>query len=312
MPPILLLVFNRPEATRQVVEAVRRARPRRLYLAADGPRHGRESDRRLCEEARQVVTAVEWPCEVRTLFRESNLGCRRAVSEAIDWFFEQEEEGIILEDDCVPDPSFFPFASELLERFRHDSRVMVLAAQHFPGEAHTPPHSYFFSRYNHCWGWASWRRAWRLYDRDMVLWPSLRSTPWLFGVGDGSWLFRRYWTRIFDAAYVGEIDSWAYRWTFSCWAQSGLTVLPARNLVTNIGFAPEATHTRRSTDAAAGLPLESLAFPLRHPAATARDVAADRWTTRYHFRITWFHAVKRFVASVPGVRWAVSRARISR
>lgn len=291
--PVLLLVFNRPHLVKDVKNALRRVRPRILYIAADGPRAGHPSDRVLCEKARVEALGIDWPCQTKTLFREHNLGCRRAVSEAIDWFFEQEECGIILEDDCVPHPSFFRYVSELLGRYREDERVMVVSAQHFHGVAHQPPYSYFFSRYNHCWGWGSWRRAWRLYDAEMKAWPLLRDTDWLLGVGDGSEQFKRYWTEIFDTAYADAVDSWAYRWTFSCWANSGLTVLPSKNLVTNIGFGHDGTHTRTADGVADALPLEELAFPLRHPPFVVRDTAADRWSDRYIFRISPLESIWR-------------------
>ena len=298
---VLFLVFNRPESTARVFQAIRKAKPAQLYVAADGPRSNRSDEARHCAEVRRIATAVDWPCEVRTLFRETNLGCRRAVSRAIEWFFEHVEEGIILEDDCVPDPSFFQFTQELLALYRDDNRVMVISGDHFHGAAHQPPYSYFFSRYNHCWGWASWRRAWKSYDRDMSLWPALRNSEWLLGVGDGCRLFQRYWTEMFDRAYEGEVDSWAYRWTFSCWAQNGLTILPARNLVTNIGFGVDATHTKSTSGAESSLKLETMDFPLVHPIGMVRDVAADLWTDRHVLGISRWTSLKNSVRKIPGV-----------
>ena len=169
--PVLLLIFNRPDTTSRVMEVLRRVQPTRMYVAADAARENHIDEMARCAEARRVATQIDWPCEIKTLFRDENLGCRRAVSEALDWFFQQEEEGIILEDDCIPDPSFFRYTEELLMRFRNDERVMVVAANHFHGAAHHPPYSYFFSRYNHCWGWASWRRAWQ-YCRWRAMHPS--------------------------------------------------------------------------------------------------------------------------------------------
>lgn len=280
----------------------------RLYVAADGPRAHRLGEQDLCIEVRKVVTAVDWECEVHTLFREQNLGCRVAVSTALDWFFESEEEGIILEDDCLPDQSFFPFCQDLLERYRYDHRVMVIAGDYFHGNAHQPANSYFFSRYNHCWGWASWRRAWQQYDREMSRWPSVKNTNWLGQLGDGHRDFVDYWERIFDATFAAKIDSWAYRWTFSCWLQNGLTVLPSKNLVSNIGFSEEATHTRESNDTIGRLPLQSLSFPLNHPPSVVRDKTADRWEDLNVF-ITKFPLYRRVLRGIPGLRWIVSTVR---
>lgn len=306
---VLFLVFNRPDTTEQVFEAIRKAQPPRLYIAADGPREGRDGEAERVANVREIATAVDWPCELKTLFRDENLGCKYAVSGAITWFFEQEDQGIILEDDCLPAPSFFLYAQELLGRYRNDKRIMVIGSQHFHGDAHKPPHSYFFSRYNHCWGWASWRRAWQYYDCNMPLWPSLRDTDWLLGIGDGSRLFSSYWTDIFNRVHAGTVDTWDYQWTFSCWAQNGLTVLPARNLVTNIGFGEDATHTtnRHSNDAVSLL--ENLDFPLVHPNYLVRDVKADWWSNRYHFRIGILKHIRYLIGNIPGVALLINALR---
>ena len=274
---ILFLVFNRPDVTQRVFEAIRDARPPRLYIAADGPRIDRPDEEALCEQTRQIVSNIDWPCEISTLFRDENLGCRVGVSTAIDWFFEHEEEGIILEDDCLPDESFFVYCEELLDTYKNAPDIMAISGDYFHGEARRPETSYYFSRYNHCWGWASWRRAWQLYDRDMSRWPELRNSGWLTDISGGHSDFSRYWTYVFDKAYAGEIDSWAYRWLFSCWIHHGLTALPSVNLVKNIGFGDAATHTtgdKRWED----MPLETISFPLKKPENVERHVALDRLT----------------------------------
>jgi len=284
--PILLLIFKRPKTTRRVMAAISHARPSRLYVAADGPRAGR-ADEKLCEEARQIATSHGWPCTVRTLFRDRNLGCRVAVSTALDWFFEQEEQGIILEDDCVPSPTFFPFCNELLDRFRDDERIMCISGDNFQKGRFVTPHSYYFSRYMHCWGWATWRRAWSLYDREMSLWPEFRRSGGLEAWSDGQTSFEKYWEKIFDTAAAGKVDSWAYRFLFSCWVQGGLTCLPEKNLVANIGFGEDSTNTTCSDHWFAGLPAEDLQFPLRHPKIVVRDVQADRYSDRNVFLIAF-------------------------
>jgi hypothetical protein len=171
--PVLFLIFNRPEMTTRVMDAIRGARPQRLYVAADGPR-GRPDEVEQCDKARQIATAADWPCQVYTLFRNENLGCRRAVSSGIDWFFEHEEEGIILEDDCVPSADFFRFCSELLARFKSEKRVMAICGSCYTKSTFDMPESYYFSYYPDMWGWATWRRAWRLYDRDLSRWPEFK------------------------------------------------------------------------------------------------------------------------------------------
>ena len=195
---VLLLVFNRPDTTKDVFESIRKAQPERLYVAADGPRGHVNGERERCNEVRRITTDVDWPCKVMTLFRDGNLGCRIGVSTAIDWFFDNEPDGIILEDDCQPDPSFFEFSEQLLEHYRDNTNVMVISASYFHGEKYKPEYSYFFSIYNHCWGWASWRRAWQLYDRDMENWIDLRKSTWLKELSGGRRDFEEYWRDIFD------------------------------------------------------------------------------------------------------------------
>jgi hypothetical protein len=290
-PPVLLLIFNRPSLTQAVVNAVRRAQPPRLYVAADGPRTSESEDLTRCEQARHIATDVNWDCDVNTLFRDENLGCRLAVSEAIDWFFRQESAGIILEDDCVPDPSFFAYSSELLDRYSEDDRVLAIAGNGAHSWAEPRRHSYVFSRYNHVWGWASWSRAWSLYDRDMHAWPVLRESDWLLRLG-GTRHFARYWSEIFDLAYAGEVDSWAYRWTFSCWRADGLTALPSRNIVKNIGFGHDSTHTHDPDDWVSQLPLESLSMPLQHPSDVVRDQKVDRWIDHEVFGVGRFRRTR--------------------
>ena len=276
-PPVLLLVFRRPEVTRRMFETVRRARPARLYVAADGPRADHPGEAAACEEARGIATDVDWPCTVHTLFQTRNLGCRIGVSTALDWFFEREESGIILEDDCVPSDSFFGYCAELLERYRDDSRIMSISGDNFQKGRRVTPYSYYFSRYMNCWGWATWRRAWLLYDREMALWPEFRDSGGLVAWSDGDEGFVRYWLEIFDAAAAGKFDSWAYRFLFTCWAYNGLTCLPAKNLVSNIGYAEDGTHTFDPNDGRAALPAYDLTFPLRHPGLVVRIPDADRF-----------------------------------
>lgn len=223
-PPVLFLIFNRPELTQRVFACIREARPAQLFVAADGPRLDHPGERQLCAEVRKVVGQVDWPCELLTLFRDENLGCRRAVDTAIDWFFAQVPEGIILEDDCLPTLSFFNFCQTLLEYYRFDERIMHISGDNFQFGKSRTPYSYYFSKYAHCWGWASWRRAWKYYDKDMKTWPELKELKILDTIYDDSHE-QRYWTDIFDRTHEGNIDTWAYQWIFTCWIQSGLSIL---------------------------------------------------------------------------------------
>ena len=278
---VLFLVFNRPDTTAQVFEAIRKAQPPRLYVAADGPREGRDGEAERVARVREIATAVDWPCELKTLFRKKNLGCKYAVSGAITWFFEHEEQGIILEDDCLPHPDFFYFCDTLLEHYANDERVSVITGNNFQDGRKRGEASYYFSKYNHCWGWATWRRAWQYYQGDLPFWPEWsQSADWREKTPDR--VERRYWSRIFERVRAGQIDSWAYPWTASLWHDGGLTATPNVNLVSNIGFGPDSTHT-----AAADSPLAAMATSalgeLRHPETVVQNTDADRYVFDYCF-----------------------------
>lgn len=274
--PILLLIFNRPDMTFKVFEEIKKCRTTKLFIAADGPRESVAKDKEKCGQAREIIGQVDWNCEVKTLLREHNLGCRMAVSSAIDWFFKNEEKGIIVEDDILPDPTFFKFCEELLEYYKDDERIMMISGDNFQFGGNRAEYSYYFSRYSHIWGWASWRRAWNHYDINMKSWPEVRKGKLLFNILDDKRQVS-YWSRIFDKAYKGKINSWDYQWLFACWLQNGLTILPKVNLVSNIGFGNNGTHTKAKS-ILANLERKHASFPLLHPPYKFRDVMADRFT----------------------------------
>ena len=270
--PVLFLVFKRPDTTRRVFEEIRKARPVRLFVAADGPRDGRPEEAELCRQTRQLIKP-DWDCDLRTLFRDRNFGVKAGIASAIDWFFESVEEGLILEDDCLPHPDFFTFAAELLSRFRDDPRVMHVSGDNFQFGRRRGEASYYFSRYAHCWGWATWRRAWTFYDRDMSSFPEFAAERRIEKVLEKS-RARRYWMKVFRDAHAGRHNTWDYAWVYEVLARGGLCAVPNANLVTNIGFGEGATHTFESADRLAGIPAEPLG-PVVHPADVAADEAAD-------------------------------------
>jgi hypothetical protein len=241
--PVLFLIFNRPDTTAQVFEAIRQAKPKQLFIAADGPREGRPDDLEKCKKAREIALQVDWECEVRTLFREKNLGCKYAVSSAIDWFFENVEEGIILEDDTLPDQSFFNFCEQLLAYYRDHERIMHIGGVNFQLGKHRGKASYYFSKYSHVWGWATWRRAWRYYSVDV---NCLGEIELLINIKQSfsSTSVQNYWINLFNELKQNNIDTWDYQWNFTVWNTKGLSIVPNFNLVTNIGFGVEATHTK--------------------------------------------------------------------
>lgn len=237
---VLFLVFNRPEPTARVFERIRNARPSRLYLASDGPRIGRSAEAKLVCETREVVSRVDWECDVRTLYRKENLGCKRAVSEAINWFFSHEEMGIILEDDCLPSNDFFDFCSTMLWRYRSDARIGQVCGSSF--EVGIPEGSYSFSKYGPIWGWASWRRAWSFYEVEMESWPAMSSKKGMEQAYQNP-KERAVKMKLGESLYAGEVDTWDYQWGFAKTFNSMLSVVPAVNLIENIGFDQDATHT---------------------------------------------------------------------
>ena len=272
---VLFLVFNRPDTTAQVFEAIRKAKPPRLYVAADGPRANREGEAEKVARVREIATAVDWPCEIKTLFRNENMGCKYAVSGGSTWFFEHEERGIILEEDCLPHPDFFGFCETLLDRYEDDKRVWVITGDNFQDGAQRGDASYYFSRYNHVWGWATWRRAWQKADMGIRFWPEWKSSAdWRSFWTDV--VVRRYWEKIFDRMYRAEIDTWDYSWTASVWYHGGLTATPNVNLVSNIGFGPDSTHTIWTDSPLAGMVTRGIG-KLNHPNTIMQNVTADSY-----------------------------------
>jgi hypothetical protein len=281
-----LLIFNRPEHTARVFEEVRRARPPKLLVIADGPRSVHPEEAQRCRAARDVIAGVDWPCEVLTNYSEVNLGCKRRVASGLDWVFSQVEEAIILEDDCLPHPTFFRYCQELLERYRDDERVFHISGSHFRTHGEKNSFSYYFSRHSEIWGWASWRRAWRYYDVDMKLWPAIRDENRLESfLGDSGFAARL--TREIDAVYDGHVDTWDCQWVLACWIHHGLTIRPQVNLVSNIGFGAQATHTRDVDNPTANLAAEPMTFPMRHPPFMMRDAFEDRFVPALQKRSIW-------------------------
>jgi hypothetical protein len=273
--PVLLTVFNRPHETRQVLARLKEVRPQKIFIAADGPREERAEDQHLCEEVRGLISQeITWPAAVVSDFAPRNLGLRRRMASAVSWALEHEDRVIVLEDDCLPAPSFFRFCTELLEHYSTDHRVGVVTGDNFQSEGFDRVASYYFSRYPHCWGWATWRRSWEFYDDEMFDWPAVRDTGWLKTLFPHP-LEELYWRKIFDETYSNNIPSWAYRWTYSCWRHDLLTATPARNLVTNIGTGVAASNTRDPEEGKHGLKAHAIAFPLVHPAVISRDPTAD-------------------------------------
>jgi hypothetical protein len=294
--PVALILFNRPEPTAKVFAAIRHVRPANLIIIADGARANKSGEVEACAAARAVTENVDWPCRVVRHYADKNLGCRNRVASGLDLVFAEFDRAIILEDDCIPEPSFFRFCDELLERYRDDERVMAISGDNFLFGHQRIEHSYYFSRYPHVWGWATWRRAWQHYDLRMADWPQVRAQDWLQQIfPDRAAL--KFWQNAFQTVYDGRIDTWDYQWTYACWRRGGLTALPQVNLISNIGFGAGATHTRRR-NRFCNMVVSPLMFPLSHPPEVVRDEHADAYTQRQNFNQSLLGRARRAIQSL--------------
>lgn len=281
--PVVFIIFKRPDTTEKVFEAIRQAKPRQLLVIADGPRSDHPGEVEKCAATRAILDRVDWDCEVLKNYSDVNLGCEERVSSGLNWVFEQVEEAIILEDDCVPHPTFFRFCEELLELYRNDERIMSISGLNDQSHLKQTEYSYYFSLYNRCWGWATWKRAWQYFDFNMKLWSEVHTKNLLKDLLVNPQAVK-FWTKTFQSVQDGNLNTWAYRWKFACWNQSGLSIIPRRNLVSNIGFGADATNTKTTRSSQGNLLLEGIHFPLQHPPFVIRDMQAEELVQKrvYH------------------------------
>jgi hypothetical protein len=302
--PLLFIIFNRPEETRMVFDEIKKLRPEKLFIAADGPRADYPDDILKCKKTREIINEIDWPCETKTNFRDENLGCGKGPANAITWLFQHEEQGIILEDDCVPDKSFFFFCQELLEKYQDDSRVMHIAGtNHNPEFVRDNSYSYFFSQVGHMWGWATWKRAWSLYDIKMGVFDEIITKDYFKDIYPNPFI-RKYMIKKFTETYTGKIKGvWDYQWEFTRIINSGLTIMPRNNLIHNIGFGDAATHTFSSNNYFKNASVKSLKFPLKHPPFVIKDVQSEN--KHFHKMFRWI--LKRKLFSTIGLNGYNSR-----
>ena len=282
--PILFLIFNRPHTTQRVFDRIREIQPKRLYVAADGARTHKAGEKERCEQTRAIIKQVDWPCEVKTLFRQENLGCQQAIYQGISWFFEQEEMGIILEDDCLTDLSFFPFCEELLLRYKDDERIGHIGALAQVPDLVAPDLSYDFCSIANIWGWASWRRVWKDVDLDFPFWKQEKARR--------SFLFCNKMEEAYFSSYLPDalnkrngMNTWDTQYYCSLRLQHRLSIYPAVNLVENIGLGdPNATHTAQGVNNKfSHIYSHSLEFPLRHPRYILCNKTIDQKVVRHTF-----------------------------
>ncbi|MBE0573826.1 nucleotide-diphospho-sugar transferase [Candidatus Dojkabacteria bacterium] len=262
--PILFLIFNRPETTQQVFNQIRKVKPKYLYVAADGPRLKNNQDIERCEQTRNIINQIDWDCEVKTLFRDENLGCRKAVSFAITWFFNKVEQGIILEDDCLPDLSFFKFCEELLIKYKNDTRVFQISGNNFTKIEDENEESYYFSRYPLIWGWATWKRAWEKYDlmmKDFNVFDKKNTIRSILSTK----VEQKRLLKSFKRMFIEPYDTWDNQWLYTVMKNNGVAIVPKKNIVINIGIENNSTHTFLYDSIRSQSNIQQISFPLRHP-----------------------------------------------
>ena len=273
--PIAYIVFNRPRPTLKTFAAIRKYRPSQLFIIADGPREAHPGDIERCQEVRHIISAIDWPCEIFHNFSSKNLGAGARVSSGLDWVFSNVDRAIVLEDDCLASPDFFTFCEALLERYRDHETILCINGNSYQTQFQRGDGSYFFSRFPDPWGWATWRRAWRHFQRDLPFldeWQ--RSIRWKATFPTRS--ERRYFRRIFQDALTGTVDAWDYQWIGCVLYAGGLCAVPNANLVNNIGFDEDGTHTKTLTPWYELTPMGTLT----HPTSIGVEMAADEYVRR--------------------------------
>jgi glycosyltransferase involved in cell wall biosynthesis len=276
--PVVLFIFNRPECTQLLFNAIAELQPERLFIVADGPRENNITDEALCAETRNIFNTINWPCNVFKFYADKNIGCRNSIPNGLNQVFENVEECIILEDDCLPQPTFFKFCEELLQRYRDDPRVMTIGGHRSDGPNEFNSESYFFSKYPTIWGWATWKNRWEKYDVNMAEWNTLRNSSWLNEILTTNDEIN-YWQRVFDKMQNG-LDTWDYALVFSCWLNQCLSIRPKVNMISNIGFGNDATHTKSIQQTPPFTSSSNINFPLVHPQHIKVDEIAEK-------RIEW-------------------------
>ncbi len=281
--PILILAFNRPDTTFKVFNAIREIKPKKLFIAVDGPRPGNEMDEINVKKVREILSNVDWPCKVKKIFREKNLGSLNSTVGAITWFFENVEYGAIVEDDCLPSSDFFKFCAELLEKYKDDERIMHIGGNNFQRGWTRDKYSYYFSYYPYMWGWATWARAWKKFDRTMGAYPELKNKGYFRDIYPNK-LEETYIRRLIEGTYSGKNPTgWDNNWIFTLLTNNGLSIAPNKNLVKNIGFVENSVRTK-PIDSFLSIDTQEMEFPLKHPPFIFRDRKTDERYIRWIYR----------------------------
>ena len=289
--PVVFFVFNRPDTTELVFKEIAKVKPEKLFVVSDGPRLHKPGEVERVREAREIIERVDWDCKVIKKYSESNLGCKVAISSGLDWVFDQVSEAIILEDDCLPTPSFFRFCQEMLIKYRDDARVGMISGDNFQFNNSTSEFDYYFSRYCHIWGWATWKRAWQYYDVNIASWPALKNSKFLSTILSSKSNIE-HWEKSFDMVFNCQLDTWDHQWTLACWQNQMVSIMPRVNLISNLGFGNQATHTH-GISIYSKMKTKEIQFPIRHPMLIEVDQDADAYTAKNMFSTSIFRKILR-------------------
>jgi len=294
--PVVLIIFNRPDHTRKVFEKISRIKPRNFFIISDGPRpEKKESD--LVDMSRSIVNEIDWACNLYTNFSDVNLGCKYRPATGIDWVFEHVDRAIILEDDCLPDLSFFYFCDELLTKYENVLNVGMISGCNLLEGSFTGDDDYFFTWHSYTWGWATWKNRWSDFDLELESWSEVKESNFLEDIIPSKEA-KKSWINGFDNLKKGGMDAWDYQWLYTNWIKRRINIVPKKNLISNIGFDSAATHTFNSSDRFSNVPSQSIQFPLKHPEAIEINYSADFKLYNHVFGIRLIHRLQAFDRSL--------------
>jgi hypothetical protein len=289
--PILFLTYKRFGTSELVFESIKRVKPKKLYFVSNAPKNNDLEEFEKILKVRSLINQIDWDCDVKTLFREEYLEVKQSITLSISWFFSLEEKGIILEDDCVPSLSFFTFCQELLNFYENNTEVYSIGGCCFFEDLNLPDNEYRFSKHAYIWGWATWRRAWLKYDLNMVEWPEFKNSNSFKSIFKNI-LVRYYWIRIFNLVYTSKINTWDYQWLYSIWLNDGITIIPNRNLISNVGFGLDSNFTHDNNSLEANMKVSEVRFPLNHFEGKIINKLEQEYVEKYIYRISIWSIIR--------------------
>ncbi len=289
--PILFLTYKRFETSEKVFESIKNAKPKKLYFVSNAPKKNDKVELEKVQKVRSLLNEVNWDCDVVTLFRDEYLDVKESITFSIDWFFEHEEKGIILEDDCVPSQTFYPFCQELLDYYQNDENVYSIGGCCFLEDKNLLNNEYRFSRHTYIWGWATWKRAWLKYDVKMTNWPEFKKSKNYKSIFK-NFIICSYWTNIFNMVYENQIKTWDYQWVYSIWLNNGISIIPNRNLVSNIGFGIDSNFTHDKKSIESNIKTSDFDLPLKHITSKIENHNELKFVEQYIYKISLASFIK--------------------